>query len=70
MEYDNLQRELKNKIEAQDQAAQRRISSFYKTNTGKMVPTTFLTLLKKSTSLETFFIWNIKGDSITTEMIL
>ena len=40
-QYDELQRELKQKIEAKHEAAQERISNFYKTNNGKIVPVTF-----------------------------
>ena len=41
-QYDDLQRELQQRIEAKDVASQERISNFYKTNTGKILPTTFV----------------------------
>ncbi len=40
-QYDDLQRDLKNKIEAKNVASQERISNFYKTNLGKILPVTF-----------------------------
>ena len=43
-----IQRDLSNDLEAKEQASQMRISNFYKTETGKMVPTTFHCIKEKN----------------------
>jgi hypothetical protein len=40
-QIEDIQRRIGNEIEAKDKASQMRISNFYKTNIGKMVPETF-----------------------------
>jgi len=40
-QIEDIQRRISNEIEAKDKASQMRISNFYKTNIGKMVPETF-----------------------------
>ena len=68
--YDDLQRDLKNKIEAKNIATQERISNFYKTNLGKIVPVTFQPIKEHRTSRDIHHLDNGEGKTTNKEQIV